>query len=86
MGWIAKWEGHGCKETVQNYGANMRNFIPTAVRVNTFSAIPLIVLPPNCGGVFVTTQSKKVWLHHPCLLGVPIAGMNQPTNEWMWRK
>ena len=25
-------------------------------------------------------------LHHPCLLGVPMVGRNQPSKEWMWWK
>ena len=23
-------------------------------------------------------------LYHPCLLGVPMVGRNQPSKEWMW--
>ena len=62
MGCIVVWERHRCEETLQNYGANVHNFIPTSVRVNTFSAIALIALPTNCGGAFVTTQSANVFI------------------------
>ena len=29
---------------------------------------------------------KSIRLHHPCLLGLPIVGRDQPSKEWMWWK
>ena len=29
---------------------------------------------------------RSIWPHHPCLLGVPMVGINQPRREWMWWK
>ena len=29
---------------------------------------------------------SSIWLHHPCLLRVPMVGRNQPRKERMWWK
>ena len=79
------WLHHPCLLGVPMVGRDQYGYISRA-----FSGFPwwreinIATSPLPSQGPHGGERSK--WLHHPCLLGVPVVGRNQPRNEWMWWK
>ena len=53
----------------------------------------MVMSPQAASGVDGVSASRhkneaqtQYSLYHPCLLGVPMVGRNQPSKEWMWWK